>query len=237
MFSALAHRALYLPDDRIMQSVASAPSSKQRFTWLASVSLGPANHYSTLALLCKQEGTYSGKRVRTYDCSFLKRYALTDSYEQIAADVRELFADSRLHKATLVLERTAVDLPVLDLYRKVPARIVPLQLTGSAPRAEPDGRGGWIVPKVELTSLMQVLLAGRGPVDKHSALFAVADAMEETAALLHAEWQTFTSRVQLTVRKDTSLVWRETANEDLCLAVACGCWVAEYCMRRLAIGF
>ena len=76
MFSALAHRALHLPDDRILQSVASSPSSKQRFTWLASVSLGPANHYSTLALLCKQEGQYSGKRVRTYDCTFLKRYEL-----------------------------------------------------------------------------------------------------------------------------------------------------------------
>ena len=57
MFSALAQRALHLPEDRILQSVASSPSSKHRFTWLASVSLGPANHYSTLALLCKQEGT------------------------------------------------------------------------------------------------------------------------------------------------------------------------------------
>jgi hypothetical protein len=37
--------------------------------------------------------------------------------------------------------------------------------------------------------------------------------------------------------QDTSQVWRETANEDLCLAVACGCWLAEYCQRRLAIGF
>ena len=55
---------------------------------ISSVSLGPANHYSTLALLCKQEGTYSGKRVRTYDCSFLKRYELTTSYEQMAGDVR-----------------------------------------------------------------------------------------------------------------------------------------------------
>src|SRR5579872_1231197 len=236
MFSALAHRALYLPDDRIMQSVASAPSSKQRFTWLASVSLGPANHYSTLALLCKQEGTYAGKRVRTYDCSFLKRYELSVSYEQVAADVRELFADSRLHKATLVMERTAVGLPVLDLFRKIPARIVPIQLTGSAVRAEPDGRGGWVVPKVELTSLMQVLLAGRRPEDRQSALLAVADSMGETADLLHAEWQHFTSRVQLTVGKETSRVWRETANGDLRLAVACGCWVAEYCQRRLAIG-
>jgi hypothetical protein len=49
--------------------------------------------------------------------------------------------------------------------------------------------------------------------------------------------QKFTSRVQLTVGKDTFLVWRESANEDVCLAVACGCWVAEYCQRRLAIGF
>jgi hypothetical protein len=54
-------------------------------------------------------------------------------------------------------------------------------LTGSAVKAEPDGRGGWIVPKVVLT--------------------------------------------------------RETANEDLCLAVAYGCWVAEYCQRGLVIGF
>ncbi len=237
MFSALAQRALYLPDDRILQSVASSPSSKQRFTWLASVSLGPANHYSTLALLCKQEGQHFGKRVRSFDCSFLKRYDLNTPYEQLAADVRELFADSRLHKATLVLERTAVGLPVLDLFRKVPARIVPDQLTSSATKAEPDGRGGWVVPKVELTSLMQVLLAGRRPEDLHSALFAIADGMGEAAALLQAEWQSFTSRVQLTVSKDTSLVWRETANEDLCLAVACGCWVAEYCQRRLAIGF
>ena len=175
--------------------------------------------------------------MRTFDCSFLKRCELTSSYEQLAADVRELFTDPRLHKSTLVLERTAVGLPVLDLFRNIPARIVPLQLTGSATKAEPDGRGGWIVPKVELTSLMQVLLAGRRPEDPQSALFAVADSMGETAALLHAEWQSFTSRVQLTVAKDTSLVWRETANEDLCLAVACGCWVGEYCMRRLVIGF
>ena len=84
---------------------------------------------------------------------------------------------------------------------------------------------------------MQVLLAGRRPEDPQSALFAVGNDIGETAALLHDEWQSFTLRVQLTVGKDTSLVWRETANEDLCLAVACGCWVAEYCQRRLAIGF
>jgi hypothetical protein len=106
--------------------VADSPSSKQRFTWLASVSLGPGNHYSTVALLCKQEGTYSGKRVRTYDCSFLKRYELNTAYEQIAANVRDLFADARLNKATLVLERTAVGLSVFDLFRSIPARIVPL---------------------------------------------------------------------------------------------------------------
>src|ERR1700730_8579227 len=220
MFAALAQRALRLPEDRILPSVVRSPSSKQRFTWIASVSLGPANHYSTLALLCKQEGQYSGKRVRTFDCSFLKRYELNTSYEQLAADVRDLFTDPRLHKATLVLERTAVGLPVLDLFRTIPARIVPVSLTGSAHKAEMDGRGGWIVPKVELTSLMQVLLAGRRPEDPQSALFAVGDEIGEAAALLHAEWQTFTSRVQLTVSKDTSLVWRETANEDLCLAVA-----------------
>jgi len=40
-----------------------------------------------------------------------------------------------------------------------------------------------------------------------------------------------------TVGKAQSLDKRETANEDVCLAVACGCWVAEYCQRRLAIGF
>jgi hypothetical protein len=236
MFSALAHRALHLPEDRILQSVASSPSCKQRFTWLASVTLGPASNYSTLALLCKQEGQYSGKRVRTYNCTYLQRYQLNTPYASIAADVRHLFTDPRLHKSTLVLERTAVGMPVLDLFRKIPARIVPLQLTGSAVKAEPDGRGGWIVPKVELTSLMQVLLSGRRPEDPQSALFAVADSMGETAALLHTEWQSFTSRVQLTVSKDTSLVWRETANEDLCLAIACGCWVGEYCMRRLVIG-
>jgi hypothetical protein len=37
--------------------------------------------------------------------------------------------------------------------------------------------------------------------------------------------------------QDTSQVWRETANEDVCLAVACVCWVAEYCQRRLVLGF
>jgi hypothetical protein len=53
-------------------------------------------------------------------------------------------------------------------------------------------------------------------------------------------WQrapSFTSRVQSTVSKAPSPVWRETANEDLCLAVACGCWVAASCHWRLAIGF
>jgi len=27
------------------------------------------------------------------------------------------------------------------------------------------------------------------------------------------------------------------ANEDLCLAIACGCWLAASCHRRLASGF
>jgi hypothetical protein len=52
-----------------------------------------------------------------------------------------------------------------------------------------------------------------------------------------AEWQSFTSRVQLTVGKDTSLVWRETANEVVCLALACTCWFAASCHRRPAICF
>ena len=42
---------------------------------------------------------------------------------------------------------------------------------------------------------------------------------------------------QLTVGKYTSLVWRETANEDVCLAVACACLLAESCQHRLAFGF
>lgn len=237
MFAALAQRVLRLPEDRILQCGASSPSSKNRFTWLASVSLGPASHYSTVALLCKQEGEYAGKRVRTYDCSLLKRYDLNTPYESIANDVRDLFTDPGLQKATLVLERTAVGLPVLDLFRGTPARIVPIQLMGHGLKGEPDGYGGWLVPKVGLTSLMQILLAGRRPEEPHAALFAVADSMGEAADLLHAEWQTFTTCVQFTAGKEASLVWRETANEDLCLAVACGCWVAEYCLRRLAIGF
>jgi hypothetical protein len=37
--------------------------------------------------------------------------------------------------------------------------------------------------------------------------------------------------------QDTSLVWRDPANEDVCVAVACGCWLVAACHRRLAIGF
>jgi hypothetical protein len=37
--------------------------------------------------------------------------------------------------------------------------------------------------------------------------------------------------------QDTSLLWRETADEDVCLAVACGCWLSASCQRRLAFGF
>jgi hypothetical protein len=85
-------------------------------------------------------------------------------------------------------------------------------------RATQDDHGGWLVPKKELVSTLQVLLQSRQ--------LHVADCLPEADTLVR-ELANFQVKVTATA-SDTLEAWREGAHDDLVLAVAIAAWQSEH---------
>jgi hypothetical protein len=229
MFIEHAFGALREPPDPIVQAAQPPVARAESEDWIVSLSLGGHGEPSALALL-RREVVRRGDVTRPYyGCNFLRRWPAGTACDAIRADVGLLFDDPRLAGKTLVLERTAVGVPVVRLFAKLKARVAVL-LTNEYGMQE-DGLGGWRVGKIELVSTMQILLS-RQRFGNEGPLFRVAKGLGEVAGLLDVEWGTFQAMAQ----PMSEPVGRETANEDLALAVASGCWYGEFCRRRLAVG-
>jgi hypothetical protein len=155
-----------------------------------------------------------------YDVRELRRWQLGSSYPQIVRDVAGLLEREPLCSAetTLAVDYTGVGRPVVDLFRQAELRahLVPVTITGGdTPIKDGDA---WRTPKRDLVGCAQVLLQNRR--------LRIAPALAEAATLV-AELQAF--QVKLSpAGHDSYGAWREGAHDDVLLAVALACWVAEH---------
>src|SRR5262249_10953989 len=97
----------------------------------------------------------------TYAVRHIVRFPLGTAYTAVCQQLVPWFQAPPLAGSTLVVDQTGVGRPVVDLLRTLSlrCRLVPIAITGGH-RATP-AEGGWLVPKKELVSSLQVLLQAR----------------------------------------------------------------------------
>jgi hypothetical protein len=196
------------------------PPPEPKFRYFMGLDVGQAGEFTALAVI-ERTATgecVAGRQVFHHAVRHLQRFTAGTSYAEIVGVVKTMFADRPLKGGMLIVDVTAVGRPVLDLLydAHIDGGVMPVSITAGQ-YAAVDERGGWLVPRKELASLLQLLLQGRR--------LKVAEALPE-AALLTEELANFRVRAPL-VAADDVLAWREGVHDDLVLAVGIAAWEAE----------
>jgi hypothetical protein len=195
--------------------------------FLVGLDLGQSMDHSALAVVAVEERYPAGTvfkevaaKERHHAVTHLKRWPLGTSYPAIVRDVRALLSRPPLPGCRLVIDNTGVGRAVVDLFRQevtngLKATLVPVTITGGE-RPHWSG-GGWSVPKKDLAGTLQVLLGHRR---LKVAAFPERD-------LLLGELRSFRVKVKPTTGHEDFAAWRERDHDDLVLATAIACWLAE----------
>ncbi|HEY8505549.1 MAG TPA: hypothetical protein VIL46_13275 [Gemmataceae bacterium] len=189
--------------------------------YLAGLDLGQSADFSALAVLERTkapEPEDPGREVSRYAVRHLERFPLGTPYTEVCDRMVKLFAAPPLADGMLVVDQTGVGRPVVDLLRRsgLRAYVRPVTITAGH-RANRDERGGWLVPKKELVSTLQVLLQARR--------IKVAPSLPEAETLVR-EMTEFRVKITLAAN-ETFGAWREGSHDDLVLAVAVAAWWGE----------
>jgi hypothetical protein len=198
--------------------------------YFTGLDLGQAQDYTAVAVLEKRTTPDSGRPGRTvshYAVRHLERFRLGMPYPDVCTRLARLFADPPLAGSTLVVDYTGVGRPVLDMLRRsnIQAGVRAITITGG--QKATAGAGGWMVPKRELVSNLQVLLQARR--------IKVAPTLP-AAALLVQELMNFQVKISPAAH-ETFGTWREGAHDDLVLATAIAAWLGELARRRVNVSW
>jgi hypothetical protein len=194
--------------------------------YFTGLDLGQAKDFTALERTTSPDLNEAGEVVYYHAVRHLERFALGTSYTQVCARLIQLFSTPPLQNTPLVVDQTGVGRPVVDLLRHaaIPAWVQPVTITGGH-QATCDSYGGWLVPKKELVSTLQILLQARR--------IKVTPNLPETQLLVR-ELTSF--QVKITpAAHELFGTWREGVHDDLVLAVALAAWIAERATLRLRL--
>src|SRR5262245_27107043 len=189
-------------------------------TYYVGLDLGQASDPTAMCVLERQPKMNAAqpKEETLYHIVGLKRWHLGTPYTEIVADVAALFERPALQWATLIVDGTGVGRAVVDMISQAKPKslIRPAIITaGNGVNLGDDGY--WHVAKVELVSVLQMLLQSRR--------LKIAEAMPEAKTL----WKELSNfRVKITAAaNETYEAWREGDHDDLVFAATLCCWWAE----------
>jgi len=117
----------------------------------------------------------------------------------------------------LVVDKTGVGAPVVDLLRDRNLNPISVTITGGDRPSNP-GKREWHVPKRDLMSNLLVL--------SQSGRLKIAADLKEAKTFLD-ELQNMRVKIDIRTAHDSYSAWRESAHDDLVLAVALAAWWAE----------
>jgi hypothetical protein len=189
--------------------------------YISGLDLGQAAEFTALAVLEQTTGPDSaetGRAVKRYAVRHLERFRLGTPFTEICARLRALLSGPPLAESLLAVDQTGVGQPVVNLLRRARLRaaIRSVTITGGN-QSHVSADGGWLVPKKELVSTLQVLLQSRR--------IKVALSMPESRTLVR-ELLSFRVKAPLSLN-DTLEAWRDGPHDDLVLAVAIAAWQSE----------
>lgn len=186
------------------------------YKFFLGLDLGQAQDYTALAVVERKVFCYEAKPDE-YHIRHLERPKLGIPYPAIVERVQNLLKSDQLWGRTaLVVDKTGVGAPVVDMFRKAGLRPVAITITGGNSVA--PGDGGYHVPKRDLVTALQVLFqTGRLKVAAELA----------DARLLVEELLNFKVKINVKTAHDSYEAWREGIHDDLVLAAALACWYGE----------
>jgi hypothetical protein len=179
--------------------------------------LGQTTDFTALAVLERSVSARPGGET-IYSLRHLQRVHLGTSYATIIALAAKLLDTPPLAGcSTLVVDQTGVGRPVVDMLRSsmISAPIIPITITaGKTVRHSDDG--GYHVPKKQLVTCLQLLLQNH----QLQIPASLPDAKLLTRELLNFQ-------VKITPAANEVFGTGRRGHDDLVLAVALACWLAE----------
>lgn len=189
--------------------------------------LGQSQDYTALAVVertdvadvlerFRAEGHPTHTRYRTslYAVRKLERLALATAYPTIVRHVITALRDPRLVRAVLVVDKTGVGAPIVDLFRQ--AGLAPVAVTITGGQTTTATGGGVGVPKRDLVHGTLALLQ-EGTL-KIAAGLRLAEALVE---------ELVNFRVEISQSGRDTYEARQGVHDDLVLAVALATWRAR----------
>ncbi len=192
-------------------------------TYTAGLDLGQSSDYTALTIIEHAHTRPDDEATdgRAYHLRHAHRYELGTPYPEIVRDVDRLLGRAPLQgSTTLVVDRTGVGAPVVDLFTEAGLSPKSVTITGGE-NANRDG-DHYTVPKRELASVVQALL--------QTGRLRFAQALPHAAAL-REELQKFRAKINISTGSATFEHWRERDTDDLVLALAMACWYADRAPR------
>lgn len=187
------------------------------YNFFIGLDLGQASDYTAIAVVERKESLYEAKPDE-YHIRHLERPKLGTPYPAIVERVRDLMQSGQLiNQVALVVDKTGVGAPVVDMFRKARLRPVAVTITGGNSVGS-DGDGDYHVPKRDLVTTLQVLF--------QSGRLKVAANLPEARTLVE-ELLNFKVKINIQTAHDTYEAWREGVHDDLVLAAALACWYGE----------
>jgi hypothetical protein len=170
--------------------------------------LGQSRDYTAIAIVQKL-GLPPCYQVRE-----LKRLPLGTSYPEIVEKIKTAMDHPSVKPNLLAVDATGVGAPVVDLFNRDGIHLIPIIIHGGDQITYDKTLR---VPKRDLVGILQVLL--------QTKRLKIAAGLPDVATLVE-ELSNFQVRIS-DVGHDSYGVWREGVHDDLVLAVAMACWVAE----------
>lgn len=178
-----------------------------------------------------------------YRLVYLKRWENLTDYTAISEWLAKMYSRSPdpanptrlgLRGTTLAVDHTGVGDPMCDMIVKDmrlgggKARVVPVHITGGT-KTTPRERGGYNVPKKSLVSVVQSLITGG---DRKRLTYA--ERLDNGRALVK-ELDGFKVKINEATANESYEAWRENEHDDLVLALAIGCWAAEFATTQFTM--
>jgi hypothetical protein len=185
--------------------------------YILSLDLGPPGEPTGFAVLEEPAAAVPSPEP-TYNLRHLERFPPGATYPAIVEAVATRAGTPPLYRSPLVVDQTAVGKTVIaKLRRAQPAPWVVPVVIGAGQEAERNKCGGWLIPKKELVTSLQLALQTRR--------LRVAPGLPDTE-LLVSELAGFRLK-RVTLSDAEAAEWRTGRHDDLVFAVALACWYAD----------
>lgn len=195
-------------------------ADQTQVAYYLGLDMGPVGQFTGMAIVEKTSiRDDEDKLISTsYAVRHLARFPPGTPYGTLIDEVRRVLTELPKKVEAVLFDQTAVGHKVFRTVRDALRgwHVRGVMITAGMNECY-DSRQGFMVPKIDLVGILQLLLQERR--------FRVATALE-LASTLTEELQQFQIRT-LSSMSDSVLEWRERPHDDLVLAVAIAIWYAE----------